>query len=332
MICHKPIVLYRKLDGSAVALEDACLHRLLPLSMGRIEGDTLVCGYHGMAFDSTGLCVRIPTSRERPSSGSRVRSYPVVERHGLIWVWLGDAAIADPKSIPDLHWADDPAWASSLSHIELKCDFRLVIDNLMDLTHETFVHASSIGHEKITEVPMKVEHDDKSVTASRWMIDCDGPPFMARQLRLARDLSASHVDRWQVIRFEAPTTIVIDVGLCPTGMGAPEGDRSKGFNGRVLNTVTPQSDGRCDYFFGYARDFCISDANLTAELRAGVIKIFSEDKAILEAQQKSLDLHPDRRLLNLGPDSGSMWARRIIKRMIQAEAGSARIRAGTVKA
>jgi vanillate O-demethylase monooxygenase subunit len=93
----------------------------------------------------------------------------------------------------------------------------------MDLTHETFVHAGSIGHEKITEVPFDVRDDDRSVTLSRWMIDGHAPPFMAMQLRLARGLPPEYVDRWQIIRFDAPATIVIDVGLAATGTGGTRG-------------------------------------------------------------------------------------------------------------
>jgi|SRR5882757_401492 len=320
-ICGFKVVIYRKQDGTVVALDDACLHRLLPLSMGRLDGDNLVCGYHGMTFNGEGRCVRMPAPREKPASGAKIRSYPIIQRHRLAWIWMGDPARADAQSIPDIHWASDPGWAAGVSHFDMACDFRLVLDNLMDLTHETFVHATSIGHEKITEVPLTVEHDDQTVTLTRWMIDCDGPPFMAKQLRIARGTSAEHVDRWQIIRFEAPNTIVIDVGLTPTATGATEGKRENGFNGRVLNTVTPQEDGRCYYFFGYARDFAIQDAALTEELRAGNIKIFTEDKVILEAQQKSIDAHPERRLINLGIDQGSMWSRRLISRMIDAETG-----------
>ena len=318
-ICDKKVVMYRRCDGTAVALEDVCLHRLLPLSMGRVEDDNLICAYHGMTFDGSGKCVRMPVRSEFPAPGAKIRNFPLIERHRLLWLWMGDPLLADPASIPDLRWANDSAWAVGIGYFDMECDFRLVLDNLLDLIHETFVHATSIGHEKITEVPMDLLHDDRSVTLTRWMIDCDAPPFMAKQLRIARDLPPEHVDRWQIIRFDAPSTIVIDVGVAATGTGAPQGDRSYGFNGRVLNTVTPQSDGRCYYFFGYARDFALTSEELTAELRAANIRIFTEDRVVLEAQQKAIDSLPQRKLLNLSTDRGSMLSRRIIDRMIAAE-------------
>ena len=322
-ICGKSVVLYRQQDDTAVALEDVCLHRLLPLSMGRVEGDRLVCGYHGMAFDGHGKCVRMPTPSEAPAPGAKVGNYPVVERHRFIWIWMGEAALADPALVPDLYWMNDPAWAAGGSVFEMDCDYRLVLDNLMDLTHETFVHASSIGHQQITEVPFEVTRDGGEVTLSRWMIDTQGPPFMAMQLRLAKDLSAEHVDRWQIIRFKAPATIVIDVGLAATGTGAAQGDFSQGFNGRVINTVTPRGDGKCYYFFAYARDFALQDDEFTTNIVAANIKIFAEDKIVLEAQQKSIDALSDRKLLNLNIDRGSFYVRRAINEMIRSEKADA---------
>src|SRR3989442_505620 len=98
-----------------------------------------------------------------------VPAYPVVERHRFIWLWMGDPALADPALVPDMHWNDDPAWAGDGKTIQVKCDYRLVVDNLMDLTHETFVHGSSIGNEHVAEAPFHVTHGDKTVTVTRRM-------------------------------------------------------------------------------------------------------------------------------------------------------------------
>ena len=88
-----------------------------------------------------------PTCRRRRRSTPRpaCAAFPVVEKHRFVWVWPGDPALADPALVPDLHWNDDPDWAGDGKLIHVKCDYRLVVDNLMDLTHETFVHGSSIG-------------------------------------------------------------------------------------------------------------------------------------------------------------------------------------------
>lgn len=312
-ICDRQIVMYRRGDGRPVALDDACWHRLVPLSHGRLEGDEVVCGYHGLIFDANGRCTHMP-SQDTINPSACVRTYPAAERHRFVWIWPGDPTLADPALIPDLHWNDDPAWTGDGRTIHVACDYRLVVDNLMDLTHETFVHGSSIGNRAVAEAPFKVTHGDRSATIARWMVDIEPPPFWAGQLG-----KPGHVDRWQIIRFEAPSTVVIDVGVAPTGTGAPEGDRSQGVNGYVLNTMTPESSGKCHYFWSFCRNYRLRDQELTTMLRKGVATIFREDEIILEAQQRAIDANPDRGFNNLNIDAGSMWARRLIDKMIARE-------------
>ncbi len=321
-VCQRKMVLYRQLDGRPAALEDACWHRLLPLSMGRLEGDEVVCGYHGLVFNSDGLCTHMP-SQEPINPSACVKAFPVIERHRFIWVWPGDAALADPALIPDLHWNDDPAWAGDGKHIHVKCDYRLVLDNLMDLTHETFVHGSSIGNRAVAETPFVATHGERYATVTRWMEGVEAPPFWAGQIRHARGHQGP-VDRWQIIRFEAPCTIAIDVGVAPTGSGAKPGadgvgDRSRGVNGFVLNTITPETDTTCHYFWAFARNYCLGEQRLTHELREGVAGIFREDEHVLEAQQRAMLEHPEHRFYNLAIDAGAMWARRLIDRLIERE-------------
>lgn len=313
-ICNRKIVFWRRQDGAVAGVEDACWHRLLPLSLGRLDGDDVVCGYHGLAFDGHGRCTRMP-SQETLNPSACVRAYPVVERHRFIWVWPGDPALADPALVPDLHWNDDPEWAGDGKLIPVKCDYRLVVDNLMDLTHETFVHGSSIGNDAVAEAPFVTTHGERFATVTRWMKDIDAPPFWRGQLG-----KPGNVDRWQIIRFEAPCTVAIDVGVAPAGTGAPEGDRSQGVNGYVLNTITPETDGTCLYFWAFVRNYRIREQVLTHQLREGVSTIFREDEAVLEAQQRAMDEHPDRAFYNLNIDAGSMWARRLIDRMVAREA------------
>lgn len=316
-ICNKKLVLYRKLDGTPAALEDACWHRMLPLSKGHLDGDQLVCGYHGLVFGPNGRCTSMP-SQETINPSACVRSFPVVERHRLVWLWLGDPALADPAKVPDLHWNDDPEWAGDGRRIHARCDYRLVVDNLMDLTHETFVHGSSIGQRAVAESPFKITHTEDRVTVTRWMRDIDPPPFWAYQLR-KKNGEVGRADRWQIINFEPPCTVTIDVGVAPTGTGAPEGDRSQGVNGYVLNTMTPETDTTCHYFWAFCRNYNVHDQGLTQWLREGVTRVFGEDEAILEAQQQAILDHPDKEFYNLNIDAGAMWARRIIDGMIEAE-------------
>ncbi len=321
-ICNKKLVIYRRADTHPVVLEDACWHRLLPLSKGSLQGDDLVCGYHGLVFNPSGRCIHMP-SQETLNPSACVRAFPAVERHRLIWVWMGDPALADPGKIPDMHWNDDPAWAGDGKVIHVNCDYRLVIDNLMDLTHETFVHGSSIGDRAVAESPFDVTHTETTATVTRWMLGIDPPPFWAFQMR--RNLGeAVRADRWQIITFQAPSTVTIDVGVARAGTGAPQGDRSQGVNGYVLNTITPETETSCHYFWAFCRNYAIRDQGLTQSLRDGVSRVFGEDEAILEAQQQALLDHPDRAFYNLNIDAGSMWARRIIERMVAGEQGGHR--------
>ena len=320
-ICNQKLVLYRQTTGVAAALEDACWHRLLPLSMGRIEGDEVVCGYHGLVYNAEGRCTHMP-SQETLNPSACVRRFPVAEKHRFIWVWPGDPALANEALIPDLHWNDDPDWAGDGKMIRVKCDYRLVIDNLMDLTHETFVHGSSIGNRAVAEAPFVATHGDRTATVTRWMEGIDAPPFWAGQIQQARGYSGP-VDRWQIIRFEAPCTVAIDVGVAPAGSGAPQGDRSQGVNGFVLNTITPETDNTCLYFWAFARNYSLGEQRLTHQLREGVASIFREDEFVLEAQQKAIEEHPDHKFYNLNIDAGSMWARRLIDRMVDTERSDA---------
>ena len=317
-ICEKPVVTYRKRDGTAVALDDACWHRLLPLSMGRLDGDNVVCGYHGLIFEPGGRCVHMP-SQETINPSACVKSYPIVERHRFVWVWMGDPALADADLVPDLHWNKDPEWTGDGLMMELDANYKLVVDNLMDLTHETFVHAGSIGNEAVAEAPFKVEHSGDTATVSRWMLNIEPPPFWASQLG-----KPGHVDRWQIIRFQAPSTIAIDVGVAPAGTGAPEGDRSQGVNGYILNSVTPASDNKSYYFWSVCRNYRIDDVCLTTQWREATKGIFGQDEAILNAQQKAIDRNPDKVFYDLNIDAGAMWARRKIDQMIARENHAAR--------
>lgn len=311
--CNIAMVLWRKSDGTVAALQDACWHRLLPLSLGHLDGDEVVCRYHGLAFDGDGQCTRMP-SQDKLNPSACVRAYPVVERHRFVWVWPGDPALADPVRVPDMHWNDDPEWEGDGKTMFAKCDYRLFVDNLMDLTHESFVHATSIGNKHVAEAPMKTTHDERTVTATRWMLDIDAPPFWRAQLG-----KPGNVDRWQIIQFEAPCTIILDVGVALAGTGAPDGDRSQGVNGRVLNTITPETDTTCMYFWSLVRNYRLRDQALTTQLREANAKIFEEDQVVVESQQRAICQNPDLALRNLNIDAGATWARRITNDMIAKE-------------
>ncbi|MGK5682198.1 aromatic ring-hydroxylating dioxygenase subunit alpha [Actinoplanes sp. URMC 104] len=318
-VCNRPMVLYRTTAGRPVALANACWHRLVPLSMGRLHGDDEIqCGYHGICFDADGRATFMP-AQETINPSASVHSYPVVERHRFIWVWPGDPALADPALVPDMHWNHDPQWAGDGKTIRAACDYRLITDNLMDLTHEQFVHGSSIGQEELSESEMEVTHDERTVTVSKWMMGIEAPPFWLKNLQDKFPGYDGPVDRWQIITFEAPATVCISVGVAKAGTGAPQGDLSQGVNGMVLNTMTPETDKSCHYLWAFARNWCLGEQAITTRLREGVSGVFFEDETMLEAQQNGIDANPGYDFYNLNIDAGGMWARRLVQRMIDAE-------------
>ena len=183
-VAGKPMALYRTGDGRPVALADACWHRLAPLSMGKLVGaDEVQCPYHGLRYNSAGRCTSMP-AQETVNPSAMVPSYPVVERYRYLWVWPGDITLADPDLVPDMHQMDDPEWAGDGLTIHAPCNYQLILDNLMDLTHEEFVHGSSIGQDELSESAFHTRvEDDGSVTVERWMLDVMPPPFWRKNIR-----------------------------------------------------------------------------------------------------------------------------------------------------
>ena len=222
IILGEPIVFYRLEDGTPVALEDRCAHRHLPLSMGKLVGDTLQCHYHGLRYDKTGTCVRVPGQDMIPRS-ARVRSYPVVERYHWLWIWMGDPALADPAKITDYHWLDDPNWGAKGQYLHVKCNWQLVVDNLLDLTHLAFVHETTIGNSALVDqAQVKVQRTQDNVTVTRWIIDAPPPPTFVKAGGFT-----SNVDRWQIINFTPPAFLRLDVGATPTGTGCRPASSTK---------------------------------------------------------------------------------------------------------
>lgn len=309
-ICNEKIVFYRRIDGSLAALEDCCPHRMLPLSKGFVENGNLVCGYHGIELNGKGECVHMP-NQKNINKKAKVTSYPVVERHRYVWVWIGDPELASEDQIPDLHWCSDPDWTFDGDTYHIKCDYRLLIDNLMDLTHEAFVHPSSIGQHELMDAPITTESNGESARVSRWMRGIMPPPFWSANLK-----SEEKCDRWQICDFTLPSNVMIDVGVAIAGSGAPEGDRSKGVTGIVTGLMTPETETSTWYHWGFARNFDIADRGMTVRIREAQRSVFAEDEVVLEAQQENILQRPDRELINFNIDAGGVHARKIIERGI----------------
>jgi vanillate monooxygenase len=317
-ICGEKIVFYRDAAGRVAALEDFCPHRGAPLSLGFIEEGKLVCGYHGLKMGCDGKTDSMP--KQRVQGFPCIQAYPTEERHGFIWVWTGDATRAVRDEIPDFIWSDNPDWAYGGGLYHIACDYRLMIDNLMDLTHETYVHASSIGQKEIDEAPVTTQVSGDEVITSRFMENTSAPPFWQAALKasgLAHDVP---VDRWQISRFTPPSHIMIEVGVAHAGKGGRDADTGHKVNAIVVDFITPENEHSMWYFWGFARQFKPQDPSLTEQIREGQGKIFAEDLEMLERQQNNLQNHfPERKLLKLDIDAGGVQARRKLERLLQQE-------------
>ncbi|MGA0712813.1 MAG: Rieske 2Fe-2S domain-containing protein [Burkholderiaceae bacterium] len=317
-ICDQPMVFFRDADGTAVALEDFCPHRGTPLSLGRVENGALVCGYHGLTMGCQGKTLHMPG--QRPKVFPAIQSYAVLERYGFVWVWPGQQQHADAMELPDFPYLQQDSWAYGGGLFHVQADYRLMIDNLMDLTHETYVHATSIGQPEIDETPCHTEVEGERVTTSRFMSAIQAPSFW-QQAMTAHGLDPqATVDRWQICRFMAPSHVQIDVGVALHGLGGIHAPADKKVQAVVVDFITPETATSHWYHWGMARHFQVGDQALTDAIRKGQEKIFSEDLAILERQQKSLTTHAGRRLVTLDIDAGGARARRIIAKRIEAEA------------
>ena len=317
-ICGEPMVFYRESERRVAALEDFCPHRGAPLSLGSVVEGRLVCGYHGLQMGCDGKTIAMPGQRVR--GFPPIRAFPVVERHGFVWVWPGDPALADTDAIHHLEWAHSPEWAFGGGLYHVQCDYRLMIDNLMDLSHETYVHAGSIGQKEIDEAPPKTTTEGDAVVTSRFMENIMAPPFWQLALRgnhLADDVP---VDRWQICRFTPPSHVMIEVGVAHAGKGGYHADLQHKVSSIVVDFITPETETSIWYFWGMARNFKPQDKGLTASIRDGQKKIFAEDIGMLEAQQRNLLAHPQRGLLKLNIDAGGVQARRVLERLVAAEA------------
>ncbi len=319
-ICGEHIVFYRGQDGQVAALEDFCPHRGARLSLGQVCDGRLVCGYHGLVMGCDGKTVSMPG--QRVGGFPAIRVFPVVERYGFVWAWPGDAAQADPAAIHHLFWADNPEWAYGGGLYHIQCDYRLMVDNLMDLTHETYVHSTSIGQKEIDETPVSTKAEGDAVVTSRFMDNVMAPPFWRANLRGNHLPDDQPVDRWQVCRFSPPSHVMIEVGVALAGKGGYHAPNDQKVYSIVVDFITPETETSHWYFWGMARNFNVKDKALTAQIRENQGKVFAEDMAVLEAQQRNLSAFPDRKLLSLNIDAGGMRSRRIIERMVAEERGA----------
>jgi len=322
-ICEEPILLFRKTNGDAAAIGGLCPHRFVPLTFGKKIGDDVQCGYHGMVFDSSGKCVLNPHHGGTISPGMKVPSYPVVERYGIIWLWMGAAEAADAELIPDFSCYDDPAFETLHGVIDMKANYELITDNLLDLTHGEFVHEGLLSSEAITISKLETLESGSTVWANRWCPNDRAPPVWGQVLRdvLGLDLDTI-VDHWLYMRWDAPAHLLLDVGITPLGK-----TRDDGIWVYAAHHITPVDATRSLYHWAIVRDHGLGDPAIDAFWRASIDAAFvGQDQPIIEAQQAAIGHRTieEMRPVGIPADIPGGKARRALRRLMASEAGGKR--------
>ena len=312
-VLGEDVVLYRRQDGEPVAMADRCAHRAYPLSAGRVLGDNIQCGYHGFEYDGDGVCVRVP-GQDRLPQRAIVQKYPLVEAHRWVWIWMGDPEKATETPVPDTHWMTDPAWDRVTHTFLFQSSADLIHDNLLDLTHEAFLHDSSIGDEAVYENGVTVEVDGTTVSVDRFMPSCHPSPLFEKATGLSK------VDRWHTTEFQMPSVHVIHAGVVEPG-----GAREDGYLLEVLNAITPSTESTAWYFYGFCRNFSVGDHALNDLLRENLGGVLQEDADALALQQQRMESRPAGQPdVLIAQDAGVAKARRIMTKMLAAEQSATR--------
>ena len=305
-IMDQPMVLYRDAEGNVGALEDRCCHRGAPLTHGHIIDKGLQCGYHGLTFDTKGSCVMIPGQKNIPPQ-AHVRHFPLVERDQILWIWMGDPALADESQIIDYPYHDNvEKWPHRKAMFQIKSNYMLMIDNLMDLTHLGYVHGSTIGGNPNhhVEAEMETRQTEKGAYFIRWMENHIPPPTYQKGGQFD-----GKVDRWQEFEYVGPSIVLHWSGALEAGTGARDDRNQEGFHLRLLHAATPETETTFHYFWSTANGYRQSDPAATQEMYDEIYPTFIEDKNIMEAQQERINLNPDRDLVEIHADGALALAR-----------------------
>jgi len=309
VICEEPLVLFRTTKNAAVALADRCAHRAFPLSAGRCIGDSIECGYHGFTYGPDGACTKVPAQSTIPER-AKVRKYPLHEKDGWIWIWMGEAADANPADIPDTHWMVDDSWATVTHSVLFKCRADLIHDNLLDLTHESFLHQSTVGDDYIYEHGITVEVEGNVVNVDRLMPSVEAPPLYAETMGIS-----GNYDRFHCTEFFVPNLHVLHSGI--TGEGRP---REEGYLIKVLNGITPIDANNSWYYYAFSRNFAVENQEATEQLKVGLAQVLKEDADALEAQEIGMQSRSEREFdVLIAQDGGVAKARRVMQAMLRSE-------------
>jgi vanillate O-demethylase monooxygenase subunit len=308
------VALYRTLGGEAIAVRNRCPHRSFPLAKGRLEGDTLICGYHGMQFDPSGRCSHMPSMPITPHNAS-VRSFPVVERGPLVWIWMGEADLADASQIPNTHWLDDPAWTSVSGAFHMKSDYVSMHENLLDQTHFPFLHPGAIGTPEFARSKLTVRQEGDVIIIDRELKNSPPPGVYA----MPTGLTGKPVHRYSEARFASPALHTAFAKIVdphpPTGAQAE-------FRFNITHAFTPESHGSIHYWWFNSRNFKLDDQDSDVFLHTASAKAYLEDVDALEWIWEVVQSDNQPQFdLNFAPDKPGLLMRRVIHERAAAEAG-----------
>ena len=296
MICEVPLVFYKTEDGRYVALDDRCCHRAAKLSMGRVEGNCIRCMYHGILYDPEGKGVEIPGQDSVPPSIA-VRSYPVCEKGGMIWIWMGDPERANEDDIYDfepLH--DKETWQGyeEPCYMHYAANWLLIIDNLSDFSHIAFVHTNTLGGSEAYAYSTVAENLNKmedGFSMVRWHDDSGAPPFHKKVI--PAEEQGQPLDRCNLISIRVPGVFHMETFFAPNGWDKESGDRSECREYRNCQFITPETRNTTHFLWNYMRNFRKDEPEVTESLRASLLEGFIEDKDFIEEQQIMLEKSPD---------------------------------------
>jgi phenylpropionate dioxygenase-like ring-hydroxylating dioxygenase large terminal subunit len=313
-LLDEDIVFFRKPDGAPVALHDRCPHRFIPLHLGHLKGEVIECCYHGLQFDCSGKCVKNPHGDGKIPAAAKVRSYPVVDRHGILWIWMGDRA-ADASTIPDYRMLDaGSGFHLTRGHVHIEANYVLMGENLLDLSHVAYLHDGLIGSPQMVDTLPTIRDENGMLCVDRHMPNVDVPAVFDMLFRQ----DGKPVDAWQNMRWIAPSCYLLDAGV-----KAPGGEREVMGWYYGIHLLTPETSRTTHYHFASARPpGSVSDAATDAELaRLRRIAFAEQDKPIVDAQQRVVG---DQDLWAMNPvllaiDAGPVRMRRTLERLIKQE-------------
>jgi vanillate O-demethylase monooxygenase subunit len=302
-----PVVLYRTQDGQAVALEDRDAHRPYPLSLGRVDGDTIVSGYSGFAYAPDGACVHVPTQPHVPI-GARVRAFPVIEQDGLVWIWLGVAALASRRNPPQVPWLADDAWTTFGDEWDTQANVLLLHENFADITHVPVVDPFIAPPALTGEPPaLEVEVSETSMSFSRNFPPAPLTGWHADALGLSPD--AEHAQREEGA-FVSPGLwmdawhVFVDGGSTHTF--------------RFTHAVTPVSARQTRHVWRVSRNFA-PGPDTSERLRPIFTGYYRRVQQILETMQRVIDNDGSHDEVSVNSDAAALQVRRIVNRLIAEE-------------